>query len=139
MFSVLFARCSPEGDAPEAQPFCRGCGPVEGWPGAGECRPDRCLIHLSETDLQEDGHHAPDHPAQEGVGPDVDRHQPAFPSDPDRMHGPDRRSVRRPEGAEVVPADEDRSARDIAAVSSGARNPSAVRSRNGLRGPFQTV
>src|SRR6476646_9694830 len=30
-------------------------------------------------------------------------------------------------------------ARDIAAVSSGARNPSAVRSRNGLRGPFQTV
>ena len=30
-------------------------------------------------------------------------------------------------------------ARDIAAVSSGVRNPSAVRSRNGLRGPFQTV
>ena len=30
-------------------------------------------------------------------------------------------------------------ARDIAAVSSGSRNPSAVRSRNGLRGPFQTV
>ena len=30
-------------------------------------------------------------------------------------------------------------ARAIAAVSSGARTPSAVRSRSGLRGPFQTV
>ena len=30
-------------------------------------------------------------------------------------------------------------ASDIAAVSSGARTPSAVRSRSGLRGPFQTV
>ena len=30
-------------------------------------------------------------------------------------------------------------ARAIAAVSSGVRTPSAVRSRSGLRGPFQTV
>jgi hypothetical protein len=30
-------------------------------------------------------------------------------------------------------------ARSIAAVSSGTRTPSAVRSRRGLRGPFQTV
>ena len=30
-------------------------------------------------------------------------------------------------------------ARAIAAVSSGTRTPSAVRSRSGLRGPFQTV
>jgi hypothetical protein len=109
VFSVLFAWRPPEGDAPEAQPLCWGCRPVEGRSGTGECRPDRYFIHLSETDLQEDGHHAPDHPTQEGVGPDVDRHQPAFPSDPDRMHGPDRRSVRRPEGTEVVSADEDRS------------------------------
>ena len=99
---------SPEGDAPEAEPLCRGRRPVEGRSGTGECRPDRCLIHLAEADLQEDGHHPPDHPAQEGVGPDVDRHEPALPPDPDRMHGPDRRAVRRPEGAEVVPADEGR-------------------------------
>ncbi len=30
-------------------------------------------------------------------------------------------------------------ARSIAAMSSGARTPSAWRSRSGLRGPFQTV
>jgi len=30
-------------------------------------------------------------------------------------------------------------ARAIASVSSGTRTPSAVRSRSGLRGPFQTV
>jgi hypothetical protein len=60
------------------------------------------------ADLQEGGHDSPDHLAQEGVGGDVDRHQRARPPDPDPMQGPDRLPVRRPEGAEVVSAHQDR-------------------------------
>jgi hypothetical protein len=46
---------------------------------------------------------------QERVGTDVDGHVPARSADPDRADGPDRGPVRRPEGPEVVPADEGRS------------------------------
>ena len=67
-----------------------GACPVEGRSRTGECRPDRVDLHLSQADLQEDGHHPTDHPPQEGIGPDVDRHEPALPPDPDRHDGPDR-------------------------------------------------
>ena len=60
-------------------------------------------------------------------------------ADPDRVNGPDRLSVRRPEGGEVVPADQDRPGSAIAATSSGVPHPERLRSRSGLRGPFQTV
>src|SRR5258705_273002 len=98
----------PEDDSPETEALRRGGCPIEGRASSGECRPDVRLIQFSATDLQEDGHDTPDHPPQEGVGPDVDRHELTRPADPDRVNGPNRLPVRRPEGAEVVSADEDR-------------------------------
>ncbi len=60
------------------------------------------------TDVQKDCHHPADHPPEEGIRSDVDRHERSLPPDPDRMDGPDRLSaLRRSEGAEVVPALED--------------------------------
>ena len=96
----------PEDDAPEAQALGRDCRPVEGRSADRRAPPaTACFIHPAVTDLEEDGHDPSHHPAQEGVGRDVDRHERSGPPDPDRMHGPDRLPVRRPEGAEVVPAD----------------------------------
>jgi hypothetical protein len=60
------------------------------------------------TGLQESGHDPSHHLSQEGVGRDVDRHAKPFPPDADPMHGPDRLPVRRPEGAKVVTANQDR-------------------------------
>jgi hypothetical protein len=49
---------------------------------------------LTAAYLQEEGDHPPDHPAEEGIGPDVDRHEPTLPPDPDRVNGPNRLRVR---------------------------------------------
>ncbi len=84
MFSVITGGSPPEGDAPEAQPLGRGGASVEGRSPVGECRPEGLFIHLSKTDRHEGGNHPSNHPPQEGFGPDVDRHDPALPTDPDR-------------------------------------------------------
>ena len=78
-----------------------------GEPG-GERLPDLVLRHRPAPDLQEDGHDSPDHAPEEGIRSDVDRHERSLPPDPNRVDGPDRRSVpdHRPEGTEVVPANE---------------------------------
>ena len=47
-------------------------------------------------------------PRRKASAGDVDRHQRACPPDPDPVQGPDRLPVLRPEGAEVVPANQDR-------------------------------
>src|SRR4029078_13471291 len=97
-----------EDDAPEAESAGRGLCPVAGRAPSGERRPDVLFVHVSLAGLQEDGDHPPDHAPEEGVRPDVDRHEHSLPPDPDRMDGPARRPILedRPEGAEVVPADE---------------------------------
>jgi hypothetical protein len=63
-----------EDDSPETEPSCRGRCSIEGGASGDKCRPDVRLIQFSATDLEEDGHDASDHTPQEGVGPDVDRH-----------------------------------------------------------------
>src|SRR5258706_14026723 len=97
-----------EDDSPETEALRRGGCPIEGRSSSGECRPDVRLIQFSATDLQDDGNDSADPSPQEGVGPDFDRHELTRPADPDRVNGPNRLPVRRPEGAEVVSADEDR-------------------------------
>ena len=91
----MFSHSSPlrpsQDDPPEAQPSGRGGCPVEGRSTIGQGRRDRVIIHLSAADLQQEGDHPADHPAEEGIGSDVDRHEPALPPDPDRVHGPDPR------------------------------------------------
>ena len=86
----------------------RGGCPVAGRCPGGQGLPDLFLCHVTAPDLQEDGHDPPHHPPEEGIRPDVDRHERPLPPDPDRVNGSDRRAVpdHHPEGAEVVPADE---------------------------------
>ena len=64
----------------------------------------------------------------------------SLPAGPGPMHGPDRRAGPPPPKAQKsCRPSRAGPARAIAATSSGTRTPSAVRSRSGLRGPFQMV
>ena len=116
-----------------------GRGPVAGRCPGGDRRRGHPLRHLSLAGLDEDGHHAPDH-ARGG------RRRPGRRSSratrlPTRTAWTVRTGVRsrRPEGPKSCRPTKACPARSIAAISSGARTPSAQRSRSGLRGPFQTV
>ena len=72
------------------RPFAGAVAPSRAGVRAASASRTSCLIHLSATDLQEDGHDPADHAPEEGIRPDVDRHERAFPPDPDRVNGPDR-------------------------------------------------
>ena len=107
--SPSFSACrSPEGDAAEAEPLGRGGGSVEGRSPVGECRPEPAFIHLPRPTSRRTATMRRTIPRRKASA-----RTSIVTSRPSRrtrtaMHGPDRRAVRRPEGAEVVPADEDR-------------------------------
>ena len=98
----------PEGDAPEAEPASRGGCPVASR-SSGRRAPPGPLSRSFFRARPRGGRPRCAGPCPGGRRrPNVDRHELTLPPDPDRMHGPDRRlvPVHRPEGREVVPADE---------------------------------
>jgi hypothetical protein len=90
----LRSRPPPDGDAAKTQSLGRRRCTVKGRRSCDKRRRELIFVQLSFADLQEGGDHPADHPPKEGIGADVDRHEPAVPPDPDRMHGPDRLAVR---------------------------------------------
>ena len=84
------------------------------------------MICVTATNLDENRRDPTDHPLQECIGGDVDRHLRASAPDPDPVNGPNRRRAhRRPEGGEVVPAHQDR--RSIRHRCSIERDPNRER------------
>ena len=82
----------------------RGRCSGEGRSPAGQGLGDHCLVSGSRPHREQGGDHAPDHPSQEGVGPDIDRDLVPNPPDPNVMHVPDRLRIGPAEDAEVVTA-----------------------------------